>query len=309
MTANVIDGNKLADELRARIAAEVDEANQAGIYPGLATLLIGSDYAAIAYERRLQRLAESVGCRVITERLPADVELADALATVGKLNADPRISGVLVLRPVPAQVPEVELYRILDPVKDIEAVHAANAGLLAQGIPRFIPSTPASCFYLLDWYARSQGHDPTSFYDGKTIVLVGRSNNVGKPALWMALSRNATVISCDKHTADAGVLPDFTRQGDILVVAAGVPNLVTGDMVKDGVIAIDVGINPVPDPVTGRTRLVGDLDTASVAQRAEAVTPVPGGVGPITDVWLVHNGVRAATAQHSDLSQSPWLLP
>ncbi|MGH8990538.1 MAG: bifunctional 5,10-methylenetetrahydrofolate dehydrogenase/5,10-methenyltetrahydrofolate cyclohydrolase, partial [Acidimicrobiia bacterium] len=136
----------------------------------------------------------------------------------------------------------------------------------------------------------------------------GRSNNVGKLALWLALGRNATVVSCDKHTADAGMLAHFTRQADVLIVAAGVPGLVTGDMVKDGVIAVDVGINPVTDPATGKTRLVGDIATDDVATRAEAVTPVPGGVGPITDVWLVHNAVRAATALH-DLAKPAWLVP
>jgi methylenetetrahydrofolate dehydrogenase (NADP+) / methenyltetrahydrofolate cyclohydrolase len=140
--------------------------------------------------------------------------------------------------------------------------------------------------------------ETSTFYDGKTVVIVGRSNNVGKLALWLALDRNATVVSCDKHTADAGMLTHFTRQADILIVAAGVPSLVTADMVKDGVIAVDVGINPVTNPTTGRTHLVGDIDTDDVAQRAEAVTPVPGGVGPLTDVWLVHNAVRAATALH-----------
>jgi methylenetetrahydrofolate dehydrogenase (NADP+)/methenyltetrahydrofolate cyclohydrolase len=309
LTATIIDGRKLADGLRSRIAQEVADARQAGIFPGLATVLVGDDYAALTYERRLGRLADAVGCSFVTERLPADVDAADALATVGKLNADPRISGILIMRPLPPHIPEVDLYSILDPAKDIEAVHALNAGLLAQGSPHFVPSTPAACFYLLDWYCRSVGGEPSTFYDGKTVVIVGRSNNVGKLALWLALDRNATVVSCDKHTDDAGLLTHFTRQADILVVAAGVPNLVGADMVKDGVIAVDVGINPVTNPSTRRTHLVGDIDTVEVAKRAEAVTPVPGGVGPLTDVWLVHNAVRAATALHPHLPHPPWLAP
>lgn len=309
MTATIIDGRKLADGLLRRIVKEVAEAREAGINPGLATVLVGDDYAACVYERRLARLAAAIGCRFVAERLPAEVDAADARATVGKLNADPRISGILIMRPLPPHIPEVGLYRILDPAKDIEAVHAVNAGLLAQGSSHFVPSTPAACFYLLDWYARSVGGEPSTFYDGKTVVIVGRSNNVGKLALWLALDRNATVVSCDKHTADAGMLTHFTRQADILIVAAGVPSLVTADMVKDGVIAVDVGINPVIDPVTGKTLLVGDIDTAEVAKRAEAVTPVPGGVGPLTDVWLMHNAVRAATALHPHLPQPPWLAP
>ena len=309
MTATVIDGRKLADGLLRRIVNEVAEAKDAGIAPGFATVLVGDDYAACVYERRLERLAAATGCRFVAERLPADVAAGDALATVGKLNADPRISGILIMRPLPPHIPEVALYRILDPAKDIEAVHAVNAGLLAQGSSHFVPSTPAACFYLLDWYAQSVGGEPSTFYDGKTVVIVGRSNNVGKLALWLALDRNATVVSCDKHTADAGMLAHFTQQADILIVAAGVPNLVTADMVKDGVIAVDVWINPVIDPTTGKTHLVGDIDTAGVAERAEAVTPVPGGVGPLTDVWLVHNAVRAATALHPHLPQPPWLAP
>ena len=309
MTATVIDGRKIADGLTALIAGEVADARDAGSTPGLATVLVGDDYASTVYERRLRRLADAVGCRFVSERMPADTDMADALATVGKLNADPRISGILIMRPLPPHIPEVELYRILDPTKDIEAVHAVNAGLLAQGLPHFVPSTPAACFYLLDWYCQHVGCEPSTFYDGKTVVIVGRSNNVGKLALWLALGRNATVVSCDKHTADAGMLAHFTRQADILIVAAGMPGLVTADMVKDGVIAIDVGINAVTDPDTGKTRMVGDIDTEGVGQRAEAVTPVPGGVGPLTDVWLVHNAVRAATALNPDLPPSPWLVP
>ena len=309
MTATVIDGRKVADGLTSRIADAVAEARDAGTTPGLATVLVGDDYASAVYEQRLRKLAGTVGCRFVSERAPADVELAEALATVGKLNADPRISGILIMRPLPPHIPEVEVYRILDPAKDIEAVHAVNAGLLAQGLPQFVPSTPAACFYLLDWYCRHSGSDPETFYDGKTVVIVGRSNNVGKLALWLALGRNATVVSCDKHTSDAGMLAHFTRQADILIVAAGVPGLINGDMVKDGVIAIDVGINAVVDQDSGRTRMVGDIDTESVAERAEAVTPVPGGVGPLTDVWLVHNAILAATALNPDLPHSPWLAP
>lgn len=307
MSATEIDGNKLAEELKARVMGELSLARASGAAPGLATISAGDDYAALAYERRIRRLAESLGCPFTAERLPADAGLADALATVGKLNADPRITGILILRPLPPQIDEVELYRVLDPAKDIEAVHPANAGLLAQGHPRFIPSTPASCFYLLDSYVRSIGKDPKTYYDGLNVVLVGRSHNVGKPALWLGLERNATVISCHKHTADAGRLTDFTSIADILIVAAGVPQVVTGDMVRDGVIAVDVGINPVKDPETGKTRLVGDLHYASVAAKAEAITPVPGGVGPVTDVWLVRNAVAGAVAQHTTLPMSTWV--
>jgi methylenetetrahydrofolate dehydrogenase (NADP+) / methenyltetrahydrofolate cyclohydrolase len=202
-------------------------------------VLVGEDYAAQAYERRVRRQAEELGCRYVGEQLPAEVEEADALALVGKLNADPRITGILILRPLPNQVREEHLYEQLDPLKDVEAVHPENAGLLALGEPRYTPSTPASIFWLLDCYVGESGRDPATFYNGLDLVLVGRSNNVGKPAL-------------------------------------------------------DVGINPVTDEETGKVRLVGDLDFETVAEKAEAITPVPGGIGPITDVWLLRNTVEAA---------------
>jgi methylenetetrahydrofolate dehydrogenase (NADP+) / methenyltetrahydrofolate cyclohydrolase len=294
LSAHVIDGEALAAELRDEVEARLAELAANGVRPGLATVLFGEEYAARTYERRLRRLAGELGCHYVSEQLAADVEQADALAIVGKLNADPRVSGILILRPLPPQVAEEEVYRTLDPLKDIEAVHPDNAGLLALGTPRYVPSTPASVFHMLDRYVEGSGRDPKTFYNGLDLVLVGRSNNVGKPALWLGLARNATVVSAHAYTSQAGRLPDHTRRADILVVAAGVPRVVDGDMVKDGVIAIDVGINAVADEATGKTRLVGDLDFESVAAKAEAVSPVPGGVGPITDVWLLRNTIEAA---------------
>jgi methylenetetrahydrofolate dehydrogenase (NADP+)/methenyltetrahydrofolate cyclohydrolase len=294
MSATVVDGEALAAELRAEVEREFAALTDRGIRSGLATVLFGDDYAAQAYERRVRRLAEELGCHYASETLAPDVEHADALAVVGKLNADPRVSGILVLRPLPPQVSEASLYRTLDPLKDVEAVHPDNAGLLALGEPRFTPSTPASIFFLLDRYVERSGRDPATFYNGLDLVLVGRSNNVGKPALWLGLARGATVVSCHHFTSQAGRLADHTLRADIVIVAAGVPGVVTGEMVKEGVIAVDVGINPLKDPETAKTRLVGDLDFESVAAKAEAITPVPGGVGPITDVQLLRNTVAAA---------------
>jgi methylenetetrahydrofolate dehydrogenase (NADP+)/methenyltetrahydrofolate cyclohydrolase len=294
MGATVIDGNAVAEQLRGQIEEELRVLRLSAVRPGLATVMVGESFDAQAYEKHVRRLAEGLEYRYVSERLPADVELADVVATIGKLNADPRVTGVLVLQPLPSHISEAAVNSSLEPTKDIEAVHPTNAGLLAQGQPRFLPSTPASCFYLLDSYVTSQGHDPATYYSGRTLVVVGRSNSVGKPAQWLGLQRDATVITCHSRTAAAGRLADFTRQADILIVAAGITGLVTGEMVRDGVIAVDVGINAVKDETTGKTRMVGDLDFDSVAARAEAITPVPGGVGPITDVWLVGNAFAAA---------------
>jgi methylenetetrahydrofolate dehydrogenase (NADP+) / methenyltetrahydrofolate cyclohydrolase len=291
VAATVIDGNAIAEQLRQSIADELAVLRLSEVRPGLATVLIGESYDAEAYERHVRKLAESLEYRYVCERLPEDIELDDVVATLGKLNADPRITGILVLHPLPAHIPEAEMNSAVDPRKDIEAVHPLNTGLLAQGRPRFLPSTPASCFYLLDHYADQHGGGRGEFYTGRTLVIVGRSNSVGKPAQMLGLQRNATVIACHSRTKP---LEDYTRLADILIVAAGVRGIIDGDMVKDGVVAVDVGIHAVKDEETGKTRMVGDLDFASVAEKAEAITPVPGGVGPITDVWLVGNALMAA---------------
>lgn len=291
--ATIIDGNALAEALRERVDEELQVLRKSSVRPGLATVLVGDDAGALAYERHVRRLADGLDFHYVNELLPIDVELADMLATIGKLNADPRITGILVLRPLPAHLPEAEVNGIVDPRKDIEGQHPENAGLLALGRPRFIPSTPASCFHLLDGYLAETLGDPSKGYVGKTIVVVGRSSSVGKPAQWLALERDATVIACHSKTAAAGRLGEFTSQADILIVAAGVPALVTGDMVREGVIAVDVGFHVLHDE-NGKTRMVGDLDFESVAVKAEAITPVPGGVGPITDIWLVGNSLVAA---------------
>lgn len=294
MGAHIIDGTTYAEELKQHLADEVALLAAEDCRPGLATVIIGGDYSAQAYERRVRRLAQALDCRYWCERLPEDVEEAEALAVIGKLNGDPRVSGILILRPLPEQISEVALYGTLDPLKDIEAVHPINEGLLAQGRPRFVPSTPIAVYYMLDQYLGERRADPQAAYRNSNIVVVGRSNNVGKPAIMLGLARDATVTSCDVHSFTAGLLYEHTRSADVLIVAAGVPELISGNDVKEGVIAIDVGINPLKDPDTGKVSLVGDLDFSSVATPAEALSPVPGGVGPITDVWLVKNTVAAA---------------
>jgi methylenetetrahydrofolate dehydrogenase (NADP+) / methenyltetrahydrofolate cyclohydrolase len=307
MTAHIIDGRAYADDLKQALTREVDALAGQGVVPGLATVLVADNYSAKAYERRVRRLTEELGCYYACELLDEQVDEAEAVATVGKLDADPRVSGILVLRPLPDHVSEVALYRALNPMKDIEAVHPVNAGLLALGRPRFIPSTPASVFHMLDRYLTETRSDTADTYARSNMVVVGRSNNVGKPAIHLGFARGATVASCDEHSYAAGLLYAHTRDADIVIVAAGVPKLVTGDHVKDGVIAIDVGINPERDPDSGKVHLVGDLDFDSVADRAEAVSPVPGGVGPITDVWLVRNAVWAAKIAASIEAAEPSL--
>jgi methylenetetrahydrofolate dehydrogenase (NADP+)/methenyltetrahydrofolate cyclohydrolase len=296
MTAHVIDGRRYARDLRNTLASDVRRLADQGGRPGLATVIVGDNYPAHAYERRVRRLALDIGVRYVREALPSDAAEADVVAVIGKLNADPRVSGILVLRPLPPQVSEAALYRVLHPLKDIEAVHPVNAGLLALGRPRFVPSTPASVFHLLDRYLVESGRDPAEVYEGSNVVVVGRSVNVGRPLVTLGMERGATVISCDVHTYSAGLLESHTASADLLIVATGVPGLIGADHVRDGVIAVDVGINPVPAPDGGGVQLVGDLDFQAVAARASAVTPVPGGVGPITDVWLLRNTVSAARA-------------
>jgi methylenetetrahydrofolate dehydrogenase (NADP+) / methenyltetrahydrofolate cyclohydrolase len=292
MLATVIDGRRYADDLTAHLREELAALRSRGGQPGLGTVLVGSDEPAATYERRLRRLAEELACHYVCETLPDDVEEAEAVAMVGKLDADPRISGILILRPLPTTVSGTALYRALDPLKDIEAVHPMNAGLLALGRPRYVPSAPAACFHTLDCYLVESGRDPAAFYERSTIVIVGRSPTVGRPAILLGLARNATIVSCDIHTFRAGRLFEHTRTADVLIVAAGVPGLIRGDHVREGVIAIDVGTTAITD-AAGRTRLVGDLEADSVAERAEAITPVPGGIGPVTDVWLLRSAVAA----------------
>lgn len=306
MSAHVIDGRALSGELKGQLAAEVATLAESELRPGLVTLLVGSDGAAETYERRLRSLSEELGFYYRCERFPEGVEESRVIDAVSDLNTDPRVSGILLLKPLlSSNISEAAVYRALNPLKDVEAVHPVNAGLLALGQPRYVPSTPASCFYLLDRYLEDSGRDPQEFYKRSNVVVVGRSNNVGKPAVSLAYSRNATVVSCDEYTSYAGRLAENTREADVLIVAAGVANLIKEEHVREGVVAADIGINPVKDPHSGKTALVGDLDFEGVSRRAEAISPVPGGVGPITDVWLLKNTLFATrlSAGLADIEQ------
>jgi methylenetetrahydrofolate dehydrogenase (NADP+)/methenyltetrahydrofolate cyclohydrolase len=292
----IIDGRAYAAELMEEVKDGVAALDGA---VGIATLLVGDDYAAQVYQRRIDRHANEAGVFSRPERLPGDASLPRVLAVLDELDRDARVSGILVLRPLPAHLPEADVLRALPRLKDVEAQHPENAGLLALGTPRFTPSTAAAAFHMLDRYMASVGRDPVLAYDGLDLVVVGRSTNVGKPAAILGLARNATVISAHKHTADAGRLAEHTRMADLLIVAAGVPGLITGGFVREGAIVVDIGINAVKQP-DGTTKLVGDVDTESVLPLVEAVSPVPGGVGPITDVWLLRNALVAARVARAE---------
>ena len=286
----LIDGRAIGAALKDTLRSELEELGRAA---GIATLLVGDDLAAQVYQRRIDKNAHELGLVSRPEQLPEDSTLGQVIGKIAELDADPDIDGILVLRPLPPHLSESRIFNALPVLKDVEALHPTNAGLLSLGIPRFIPSTPAAAFHMLDTHTRAMGRDPEVAYDGVDLVLVGRSNNVGKPAAILGLQRNATVISAHKHTADAGRLAEHTRDADILIVAVGVPHLITGDMVKEGAIIVDIGINATEGP-DGKVVLTGDVDTATVEPIVEAVSPVPGGVGPITDTWVLRNAVHAA---------------
>lgn len=286
----LIDGRAIARDLKDTLREELA---QLGRPAGIATLLVGDDLAAQVYQRRIDKNAKELGIASRPEQMPGDATLGQVIGKIAELDADPEISGILVLRPLPPHLPEARIFNSLPVLKDVEALHPTNAGLLSLGMPRFIPSTPAAAFHMLDAHTLAMGRDPSIAYDGVDLVLVGRSNNVGKPAAILGLQHNATVVSAHKHTADAGRLEQHTRQADILIVAVGVPHLITRDMVKEGAIVIDIGINAQEGP-DGEVTLTGDVDTEGVEPVVEAVSPVPGGVGPITDVWVLRNTVHAA---------------
>ena len=293
-TGQVIDGRAIAGELKAEVAREVRELYADGRAAGIATLLIGGDYPARAYERRIGAMAAELGVAWFQRRLPGSAGQQEVLAEIGKLNADPAVSGTLILRPVPPHISEQEIFTALDPAKDIEAVHPENAGLLALGRPRYVPSTPAAVFHVLDRWLDDAGENRTKFYHRSLITVVGRSSNVGKPAVSLAYDRQAAVQSVDEWASRTGQLGLHTRRADVLIVAAGVPGLIGAEHVRQGAVVLDVGINRITDPVTGTGRLVGDVQFDAVAPRAGAITPVPGGIGPVTDVWVIRNTVAAA---------------
>ena len=292
MTAKLISGKEVAAQMRAEMTAEVARLKQdQGLVPGLAVVLVGDDPASVSYVRGKRQACDEVGIHSLERRFAADLSNADLLAVVAELNADPSVHGILVQLPLPGQ-DESRVLNALDPDKDVDGLHPVNLGRLMRGEDGFLPCTPYGVQQML---VRS-GIDVA----GKHVVVVGRSTLVGRPvANILAQKRpgaNATVTMCHTGTPDIGA---FTRQADILIVAAGRPRTVTADMVKEGAVVIDVGVNRIEDASRKQGfRLVGDVDFDAVKERASAITPVPGGVGPMTITMLLYNSIWPCKRSH-----------
>ncbi len=288
MTAKILDGKALAEVVRGEVATGVAEMRQRhGVTPGLAAVLVGDDPASAIYVRNKRRACDEVGMVSDTILLPADSTNEQVLAQVRALNNDPRFHGILVQLPLPPQVDERLIMESLDPGKDVDGLHPLNVGKLVQGRADFVPGTPAGIQQIL----LRNGHDPA----GANVVVCGRSDIVGKPMAILLMQRadgaNATVTVCHTRTKN---MAEITRQADILIAAMGRPNAITADMVKEGAVVIDVGINRVDDDSRkSGYRLVGDVDFAAVSEKASAITPVPGGVGPMTIAMLLVNTLTA----------------
>ena len=285
----ILDGAALAKEVRGEVAAGVLEMRRNhGITPGLAVVLVGGDPASAIYVRNKGNACTEVGMLSETFLLPAATLQQDLLQLVERLNRDPRFHGLLLQLPLPDGIDQQTVTEAISPAKDVDGIHPYNMGLLVQGRPDFVPGTPAGIQQIL---LRS-GYDP----DGLNVVICGRSEIVGKPLASLLMQRqqggNATVTVCHTRTRD---LAAITRQADILVAAMGQPRIITADMVRDGAVVMDVGINQVADSTRQRGyRLVGDVDFDAVSKKAEAITPVPGGVGPMTIAMLLVNTLTAA---------------
>jgi methylenetetrahydrofolate dehydrogenase (NADP+)/methenyltetrahydrofolate cyclohydrolase len=278
MSATVIDGKAVAADVRARVAKEVEGlTGELGRPPGLATVLVGGDPASAIYVRRKREACEEVGIASHHHEPPGDVSQEDLLVLVEELNANDEVDGILCQLPLPEHLDADAIINALDPGKDVDGLTPISAGRLARNEPGLVPCTPSGVMALL----ASAGVDP----EGKEAIIVGRSNLVGKPLYSLLLGANATVTTCHSRTPDLG---EVCRRGEILVAAAGRPKLVTADMVRPGATVIDVGTNPTDEG------LVGDVDFEAVKEVAGAITPVPGGVGPMTIAMLLDNTVKAA---------------
>jgi methylenetetrahydrofolate dehydrogenase (NADP+)/methenyltetrahydrofolate cyclohydrolase len=288
----IIDGNAVAEGIRADVADAVDALGDSDVVPGLATVLMSDDPASETYVSMKQRDCEEVGIDAIDVELDPGAPAEDLYAELDRLNADPGVHGILVQMPVPDQVDEREVVRRVDPAKDVDGFHPENVGRLVRGDPRYRPCTPHGVQKLL------AAADVDT--EGADVVIVGRSNIVGKPLANLLIQKtddgNATVTVCHSRTDD---LAAKTRQADIVVAAAGVPELIDGSMLSAGTTVIDVGVNRVDADTEKGYELVGDVDFESAKEKADAITPVPGGVGPMTRAMLLYNTVKAASLQAS----------
>ncbi|MFA5307928.1 MAG: tetrahydrofolate dehydrogenase/cyclohydrolase catalytic domain-containing protein [Dehalococcoidales bacterium] len=288
MTATLIKGAEVAKQIREELAKEVaDLKAKHNVVPGLVTILVGSDPASQVYVGQKEKTAKELG--IYSERydLPENTSQKDLIALVEKLNKNPKINGILCQLPLPKHLNEEQVVYAIDPNKDVDGLHPVNQGKLMSGEADFIPCTPRGIQQLL---IRSNTQ-----IEGADVVVIGRSNLVGKPILNILLQKapgaNATVTLCHTKTKD---LAFYTKHADIIIAAAGKPKTVTGDMVKDGVVVIDVGVNEIGKTAEGKRILVGDVDFETVSPKAKAITPVPGGVGPMTITMLMMNTVKAA---------------
>ncbi|MFH1615058.1 MAG: bifunctional methylenetetrahydrofolate dehydrogenase/methenyltetrahydrofolate cyclohydrolase FolD [Planctomycetota bacterium] len=288
MTARIIDGKQVAADMRAELKEKVTRMKEKGIVPGLGVILVGEDPASKSYVSAKEKACEEIGIYSSDNRLPAETAQEELMALVRKMNDDPRIDGILVQLPLPKHLNEGEVLLAINPAKDVDGFHPVNVGKMVVGEEGFLPCTPHGVIQLL---IRSNVK-----IEGAEVVVVGRSNIVGKPVANMLIQKsrtgNATVTVCHTRTKN---LADHVRRADIIIAAAGRPNTVTADMVKDGAVVIDVGVNRVEDASKkSGYRLVGDVDFEAVKEKASLITPVPGGVGPMTITMLLYNTVESA---------------
>jgi methylenetetrahydrofolate dehydrogenase (NADP+)/methenyltetrahydrofolate cyclohydrolase len=288
MSAQIISGTEVAKQIREELKQEIAELKEKhNLTPGLATILVGEDPASQVYVGAKEKTSLALGIYSERHDLPADTSQEELLALIDKLNKDPRIHGILVQLPLPKHINETRVLYAVDPKKDVDGFHPVNVGKLMIGEPDYLPCTPHGIQQLL---IRSGVK-----IEGAEVVIVGRSNIVGKPIANILLQKkkgaNATVTVCHTGTRDISF---HTKRADILIVAAGKPKAITADMVKEGVVVIDVGVNRIGKTAEGKDILVGDVDFDSVKEKAKAITPVPGGVGPMTITMLMLNTVRAA---------------
>ena len=286
MTAEIISGTQVAADIRQELAQEVKELKAKGVTTGLAVVLVGEDPASISYVTAKAKGAEEVGVHEETFRLPADSTEDAVLKKVAELNQDPRFHGILVQLPLPDQIDEHAVINAIDPEKDVDGLHVVNTGRLVTGQDAMVPCTPRGILMLL--------HDTIGELKGLRALVLGRSNIVGKPVAALLLAEHCTVTMAHSRTRD---LAQECRRADILVAAVGQPEMVRGDWIKPGATVIDVGVNRI-DAGDGKTRLIGDVAFAEAARVAGAITPVPGGVGPMTIAVLLHNTLIAACRQH-----------